>query len=110
MGGRITPAEPEIGSTMTAAMVDASCRAIRRSNSLARCAPQCGRTPENALWPKSSVCGRSSPAGSVGFAVIDHATDGGASEADPVIPLLTSNEPGALSFAAGTVIRNGDFQ
>ena len=41
-GGGMTPAEPAIGSTMTAAILDASCSAITSLNSSARAAPVSG--------------------------------------------------------------------
>ena len=42
LGWTITPVEPCIGSTITAAIVEASCKATMRSSSSARCAPQSG--------------------------------------------------------------------
>ena len=41
-GGMTTPAEPANGSTITAAMFDASCSAIRSSSSSASSAPRLG--------------------------------------------------------------------
>jgi hypothetical protein len=51
----MTPAEPAIGSTITAAMFDASCSAISLSRSSASSAPWAGMP----RWkPPSWVCGR----------------------------------------------------
>lgn len=51
------------GSTITAAIVEASCSATSRSSSSARCSPCFGMPRENAFRDRSKVCGRwSTPA------------------------------------------------
>ena len=55
---------PATGSTMTAAIEEASCSAIILSKSSAKCAPQCGRPLEKAMCSKLCVCGRWSTKGS----------------------------------------------
>ncbi|MCY1364213.1 hypothetical protein D9M69_510080 [compost metagenome] len=57
MGGITTPAEPAKGSTITAAMVEASCSAIRSSRRSASSAPFSGMPRVKAL-AASCVCGR----------------------------------------------------
>ena len=65
-GGISTPVEPATGSTITAAMVDASCSVTIRSNSSANSAPCSGWPLEYALRAMSWVCGMwSTPASSV---------------------------------------------
>ena len=65
-GGRMTPVEPATGSTMTAAMVEASCRATMRSSSLASSAPYSGTPLVKAFFSGRCVCGMwSTPPSSV---------------------------------------------
>ena len=99
MGGISTPVEPAIGSTMTAAMVEASCSATMRSSSSARCAPHARAGPrEKALCARSWVCGRwSTPASSAPktLRLFDDAADRDAAEADAVIAALAADQPRA---------------
>ena len=54
-GGSSTPVEPATGSTITAAIVDASCSATIRSRSSASSAPCSGMPRENAFFCRSWV-------------------------------------------------------
>src|ERR1700752_2248686 len=45
-----------------------------------------------------------------GFAIVDHAADRRASEADAVIPLLASDQSLTVSFATRAVIRQRDLE
>ena len=51
-GGIKTPVEPATGSTITAAIFDASCKATIPSNSSAKCAPHSGCLRLKALCSK----------------------------------------------------------
>jgi len=47
-----------MGSTITAAMWDASCSADQAFQLFAGAPPQCGSPREKALWPRSRVWGK----------------------------------------------------
>ena len=54
----LVPVEPATGSTITAAIVDASCSATSRSKSSAKCAPHSGCPRANAFFSRLCVCDR----------------------------------------------------
>ena len=65
-GGTSTPVDPATGSTITAAIVEASCSATIRSSSSASSAPCSGCPFDQAFFPGRWVCGRwSTPVSSV---------------------------------------------
>src|SRR5215467_13395999 len=101
----MTPVEPAIGSTITAAMVDASCSATMR-------APFGLAFAEGLLL---TIVGRRQmvdPGQEVAeeFAVVDDAADRGAAEADAVIAALAPDEPRARAFATDVVIGERDLE
>ena len=113
MGGISTPAEPATGSTMTAAMVEASCSATSRSRSSASSAPCSG-------WPRVKAFSREVvgvaeviDAGEQRaelFAVGDHAADRDAAEIDAVIAALAADQAGAAALALHALIGERDLQ
>ena len=113
MGGISTPVEPAIGSTMTAAMVEASCSATTRSRSSARSAPCSGWPTLKALRARSWVWRMwSTPVSrrAEHLAVAGNAADRDAAEVDAVVAALAADQPGALAFAARAVVGDGHLQ
>ena len=104
-----TPAEPANGSTITAAMFDASCSAIRSSSSSASSAPVFGMPRVNA-WSRGSascVCGRWSASTRLAerLAVADDAADRDAAEVDAVIALLAADQARLRALALRAPVR-----
>jgi hypothetical protein len=83
---------------MTAAMVEASCSATMRSSSSARCAPQLRLALREGVLRQVRGVGQVVDAGqhrAEGLAVVGHAADRDAAEADAVIAALAADEAGA---------------
>ena len=105
-----TPAEPANGSTITAAMFDASCSAIRSSSSSASSAPvlrHAARERVRLVVSASCVCGRWSASTRLAerLAVADDAADGDAAEVDAVIALLAADQARLRALALRTPVR-----
>ena len=108
-----TPVEPATGSTMTAAMVEASCRATRRSSSSANSAPCSGWPREKALRARSWVWRQVVDAGqqrAEHLAVADDAADRDAAEIDAVIAALAADQAEARALADGALIGERDLE
>ncbi len=75
--------------------------------------PTPARRASRRCAARSCVCGRWSTPGSMRaeeLAVVDHAADGDAAEADAVVAALAADEAGARAFAAHAVVGERDLQ
>jgi hypothetical protein len=102
LGGISTPVEPATGSTMTAAMVEASCSATMRSRSSARSAPCSGWPGLKAFLRRVVGVRHVVDAGqqrAEHLAVGHDAADRDAAEVDAVIAALAADQAGARALA-----------
>ena len=102
-----TPVEPATGSTITAAMFEASCSATIRSSSSASSAPCSGWPLEKAFAARSVGVRHVVDAGqqrAEHLAVGDDAADRDAAEIDAVIAALAADQPGPRALAPRALI------
>ncbi len=98
---------------MTAAMVEASCRATSRSRSSANSTPCAGQSfreqvARRVVRVPQVIHARQH--GAEELAVVDHAADGDAAEADAVIAALAADQAAARALAAHAVVRDRDLE
>ena len=107
------PVEPATGSTMTAAMVEASCRLIEPGQLVGQVrAPlrlALGEGLLGAIVGGLQVVDARQHVAEL-LAVGDHAADRDAAEADAVIAALAADEAGARALALGLVVGERDLQ
>ena len=108
-----TPVEPATGSTITAAMVEASCSATMRSSSSANSRAVLRLAAREGVACRVVRVRQVVDAGeqrAEHLAVADDAADRDAAEADAVIAALAADQPRARAFAARAVIGERDLE
>src|SRR6218665_2472527 len=122
-GGTVTPAEPANGSSITAAMFDASCSAIMSSRRSASSLPVGGwplwKEPAGGwVWGRRTASeGRPDSLRVAGFdgvaellAVGRYAADRDAAEVHAVVALFAADQARLVALALGAPVGAGHFQ
>ena len=113
MGGGSTPVEPAIGSTMTAAMVEASCSAMMRFELVGEMRAPFRLALRVGLLAAIIGVRQVVDAGkqrAEELAVVDDAADRDAAEADAVIAALAADEARALPLARHVPVGERDLE
>jgi hypothetical protein len=113
LGGGSTPVEPATGSTMTAAIVEASWMLMMRRSSSAKCAPFLGLAAAEGLGRE--IVGRGQVVHvrkeiPVGDAMLRDPADGNAAESHAVIGAFAADEAHPRSLAVRAMVGERDLE